>query len=265
MHGLRLVLLLLLILWNYIDGFHESSTLVLKTALFNSRNSEGYDPQQNPQTFANNLQKNIHKNVFRSMKYLSILGSSVVSSKVKAAEGLFIDPDNKFSLLIPPHWSVNDKKFSLPSPGKFLSEQILFSAVNVQDKCSMSVTKSEARRLLKDFDIEYWFAPLETIADVGSAEIISKLLILQRDEAFEKKASATELLSANFIPSINNALLFSCQAPIDDTKMRETIAKTIYLNGQLYTLWISSRPNVIHGEYGEATLKTILQSFTIFS
>ena len=41
--------------------------------------------------------------------------------------------------------------------------------------------------LLPDFDVEWWFAPLDTMADVGTADLTAKLLIMQRQAEFEKK------------------------------------------------------------------------------
>lgn len=47
---------------------------------------------------------------------------------------------------------------------------------------SLTVTRTAAGRLLKDFNIDWWFAPLNSMSDVGSADLISRLLSLQHQE-----------------------------------------------------------------------------------
>ena len=81
---------------------------------------------------------------------------------------------------------------------KYQTEEPLFIASSFVEACSMSITKTNAPRLLKDFDIEWWFAPLNKLTDLGSAELITKLLILQRQGEFEKKITPSEILISEF-------------------------------------------------------------------
>ena len=67
-----------------------------------------------------------------------------------------------------------------PTIAKFQSEQVLLTASTLVEASSLSITRSNAAQLLKDFDIDWWFSPLNSISDVGSAELIAELLILQR-------------------------------------------------------------------------------------
>lgn len=48
---------------------------------------------------------------------------------------------------------------------------------------SLTVTKVNARKLLKDNDIDWWFAPLTSMGDIGTADLISKLLSLHHQGA----------------------------------------------------------------------------------
>ena len=73
---------------------------------------------------------------------------------------------------------------------------MLFTSTNFVEGSSLSITRTNAARLLKDFDIEWWFDSLKEMKDVGTAELIAKLLILQRQGEFEKKQTASEILSA---------------------------------------------------------------------
>ena len=90
------------------------------------------------------------------------------------------DKSNKFSLAILPSWVTNTKFTASTSVQQFQTEEILFRATSFAEGSSLSVSRSNAARLLKDFEIEWWFAPLEKMTDVGAAELVARLLILQR-------------------------------------------------------------------------------------
>lgn len=98
-------------------------------------------------------------------------------------ESTYRDYSNGFSLLVEPGWSIMPRKTPTPTMLQFQSEEVLFTGSRFNEDggaSSLSVTRSNAARLLKDFDIEWWFAPLKKMADLGSAELIAGLLILQR-------------------------------------------------------------------------------------
>lgn len=52
---------------------------------------------------------------------------------------------------------------------------------------SITITRSNAGKLLKDFNIDWWFAPLNSMADVGSPELIAGLLSLQHQGVVSRK------------------------------------------------------------------------------
>jgi hypothetical protein len=52
---------------------------------------------------------------------------------------------------------------------------------------SITVTRSNAGKLLKDFNIDWWFAPLNSMADVGSPELIARLLSLQHQGVVSRR------------------------------------------------------------------------------
>ena len=52
---------------------------------------------------------------------------------------------------------------------------------------SITITRSNAGKLLKDFNIDWWFAPLNSMADVGSPELIAGLLSLQHQGVVSRR------------------------------------------------------------------------------
>ena len=73
-------------------------------------------------------------------------------------ENLFQDPEKEFSILIPPGWTILPRKYPVNSSTKYKQENILFVASNFIEGCSLSVTRTDARRLLKDLNIEWLFS-----------------------------------------------------------------------------------------------------------
>ena len=105
----------------------------------------------------------------------------------RSVESLLQDTLNRFNVLIPDGFTIVKRNVPPVTMSQFLSEEILLSASSFSDVpgsylkgASVSVTRTQARRLLKDFEVEWWFAPIEKIEDLGSPQLIAQLLILQR-------------------------------------------------------------------------------------
>lgn len=121
------------------------------------------------------------------------------------------------------------------------------------------MTKTNANRLLKDFEIDWWFAPLQTMTEVGPPDLVGRLLILQRQGEFERKLTASEITSAT---SSDSTLNFEFITPLAEGVNRKTIAKGFLKNSNLYVIWISGLTNVFEGEYSQK-LREIQDSFVL--
>lgn len=195
-------------------------------------------------------------------KAVSILTPVVILyplSKVVADDkAIYIDKGLGYYLQVPPGWFVSSEKKSTPQITRYASENVVFSATNFAEGTSMSVTQSNARQLLKDFDVEWWFAPLNKFTDLGSSELVANLLILQRQGEFEKKTTASELLDSTIDDSY---LTFSFSSPLAAGVNRKTISKAFYKNGDIITIWISGLQPVFEGDYA-GVLSSFRNAFT---
>lgn len=180
---------------------------------------------------------------------------------------LFIDSvSNRYSLFIPSEWNVIER---LPLPkinfSKFQLEQVLVSGTCFTEGTSFSVTQTDARQLLKDLQVDYWFAPINTMIDVGTANLIASILISQREGSFDLRRLIGTLRQASFIdlqhPS-QTYLEFDYTTPFAEEVLRKTIAKTYLKDGQLYTIWISGLTSAFDSDYGQK-LEAMKQSFRI--
>lgn len=183
-----------------------------------------------------------------------------LTSLLTLASRSFADSERaeKFTIKVPAGWTTLPRKLPSASFSKYLSEEILLVASNFNEGVSLSVTRSNAQRLLKDFNIDWWFDNLQTITDVGDANLISRLLILQRQENFDgKNPSASTLINANLDGS---AVYFEFDTPVVEGVSRRCTTKVFYKDGFLYTLWISGLESVFNNEYA-AILRDIQDSF----
>jgi hypothetical protein len=181
---------------------------------------------------------------------------------------LFIDKINRFSASFPPGWTKFVGKQPTPTMLKYQVEESLLVGNNFAEGASFGVTRTNAVRLLKDFGVEWWFAPLESMTDVGSPELVAELLVLQRQGDFERKTSPSQLRNSNFV---GNTLLFEFDTPLAESVNRRTICKTIFRPAlpnsksqtpTLYCFWISALSNVMIGDY-RPTIDAMRDSFTI--
>ena len=92
----------------------------------------------------------------------------------------YIDEKNGFLINIPAGFSSMPRK---KGGGDSLSTgqpvEILLVAQDFQKGASLSVGRSDVPQLLDDFSVPWAGKPIKTIADVGTANIVSELLILQ--------------------------------------------------------------------------------------
>ena len=92
----------------------------------------------------------------------------------------YIDEKNGFVIEIPGGFSSMPRK---KGGGDSLSTgqpvEILLVAQDFQKGASLSVGRSDVPQLLDDFSVPWAGKPIKSIADVGTANIVSELLILQ--------------------------------------------------------------------------------------
>ena len=169
---------------------------------------------------------------------------------------LYIDKGNRFSVSFPPGWTKFEKLPPSPSLVKYAPEESLLVGNCFAEGTSMGVTRTAATRLLKDFNIEWWFAPLESIGDVGSPELVAELLIRQRQGDFEGKSGSAEIRNSIFE---KNSVLFEFDTPLAESVNRRTIAKAIFhpappnskTQSSIYVVWISALVSVMESSYRE--------------
>ena len=58
---------------------------------------------------------------------------------------------------------------------------------NPHEGASLTVSRTNVGRLLKDFNVDWWFAPMASINDVGSPELTAGLLSLQHQGVVRMK------------------------------------------------------------------------------
>eukprot|EP01031_Cornospumella_fuschlensis_P040328 gene40328-49143_t len=229
--------------------------------------SLGNEPFSTKLVFQQGL-KNIVRRILASSVVVQTVSPIPVRATISSLQGLYTDNEAKFALLVPPSFVVNAKKvIKRIIPSAYGEEDVLFSATSPAEGASIGVTRSDARRLLKDFDVEWWFADLNSLEDLGTAELTATLLILQRQGAFSSKETKSRIVSSQFISEASQLegknskyLLFDFLTPIVDGVDRRTLAKAYLDQGSLYVIWLSSLESVMDGEYA-TTLQDIRKSF----
>lgn len=248
------------------DGFFVSSRSATTKTIAMIRADEM------PPTWPRSVSQGTQESVVRSARSIAaMLGGMMVvpslarSEMVEVSEsvlrGLFSDPVYRFAVIIPPSWTVIPRKSSAVTLARYLPEELLLTASSFAEGASMSVTRSNAQRLLQDFDIDYWFAPLNAITDVGTADLVARLLILQRQGEFEKRETPSVVSSAVYSRD-NKELLFDFLTPLAKGVNRRTISKVYFRRGNLYTAWISGLESVFEGDYSK-TLFAVRESFIL--
>lgn len=271
-HSLLLLVILVVILMQISQSFHCRGNIVSRKI---SLKLHGIDSnKQSDRVHTSIIPQSIHniytKKQIENLKNALIFCSSTAfinypKKQCQAVSGitdsslLYVDKTENFKILIPEGWVNLPRKQPSVTLSKYQSEDILLVSSNFNEGVSLSVTKTNARRLLKDFEIEWWFGDLNSIQDIGDADLISKLLILQRQNNFDGKIqSATELKSSK-IDSQQN-LYFDFNTPIADAVMRKSKSKCFYHNNYLYVLWINALGSVFDSDYN-MTINEIMSSF----
>lgn len=214
------------------------------------------------------------RNLFKSIQFLASTCAAIsLSQRVSTAvsadsssplQGLYSDVDNHFALIVPDKWIVLARKNSPPNFGRYSGEDILLTAVNVVDGASMGVTRSDTHTLLRDLDIDWWFAPLNTLSDVGSPELISNMLIIQRQGEFEAKKTSSEVVTASFTATAQGVacLDFEFITPLVKGSKRRTLARAFLKDESLVVIWLSALNDAIKDEL-QQQLEGIRNSFLL--
>lgn len=214
-------------------------------------------PKKNIDIINNNL-SSLTKKTIISIISSSVLLPSCSLAKMEQIIGTYKDQQVGYEVTILPGWTSIKKSTPTPSLEKYQEEEVLFTSTNFVEGSSLSITRTNAARLLKDFDIDWWFSPLQTMKDVGSPDLIAKLLILQRQGEFEKKQTTSEILNAKID---NNELTFEFDTPLASSVLRRTIVKTYFKNNTLYTVWLSALASVFEENGYGPSLYEIRSSF----
>lgn len=211
----------------------------------------------------NNIGSTARQQLFKQyIKFPSVLLVSLSCVQKSTAEEpetfdseLYIDSNHRFSLMLLPGWTKFPGKTPTPTMLKYQTEESFLVSNNFQEGTSMSVTRTNAVRLLKDFDIEWWFSPLQRMSDLGSPELIAELLILQRQGDFEKKTTPSHILNSQII---DDTLTFEFDTPLAESVNRRTVAKAIFrpvvLGSKIAipcidVIWISALTSVMESDY----------------
>ena len=226
------------------------------------------------------ISSNIHNSIQKISKLTflplttTLLSSTSNSLSVKAVDdGYYYDKANNFKVLLPAGWNAMPKKTPTARLMKYQVEESLFVATQFAEGAACSITRSNARKLLYDFQIEWYFAPLDKIIDIGSPELIAELLVLQRQGDFERKQTPSTIINSKFIDASISAITnnnnngisyleFEFETPLAEAVTRRTLVKSFYTPNtqQLTSVWVSALDSVFKGEYGDS-LRAIRDSY----
>eukprot|EP00596_Hydrurales_sp_CCMP1899_P009443 CAMPEP_0119035056 /NCGR_PEP_ID=MMETSP1177-20130426/2036_1 /TAXON_ID=2985 /ORGANISM="Ochromonas sp, Strain CCMP1899" /LENGTH=151 /DNA_ID=CAMNT_0006992945 /DNA_START=425 /DNA_END=877 /DNA_ORIENTATION=+ len=139
--------------------------------------------------------------------------------------------------------------------GKLQLEEVLYVASSFIEGAKIEVTRAKVGRLLKDYDIAWWFAPLNSMKDVGSADLIARLLTLQHQGVNEKDGLPERLLKPLTVvvgdyesehplgvPAVQNAkiekevLTFDYITPLQGTNCKTSV-KAYLRDSNLIVIW----------------------------
>ena len=212
--------------------------------------------------------------VMQTVAASALLVPAVFARPVLASDDegtLVVDPKGGFSVRFPAGWTRFEGRQPTPTMLKYQTEEVLLVGNSFVEGASMGVTKTNAPRLLQDFGVEWWFAPLEKISDVGSPALVADLLVLQRQGDFEKKQTPALIrTAAQQFDANDNSLLFEFDTPLAESVNRRTIAKAVFRPAtgakggvaSLYCLWISSLVSVMESDY-RSKLDAMRDSFQV--
>ena len=174
---------------------------------------------------------------------------------VTASSNVYTDVANGYSLYVPEGWSKMPRSVPSTKLSKYAQEESLFVATQFAEGAALSVTRSNARKLLFDFNIDWYFAPIDDIRDIGSPALIAELLVLQRQGDFEKKQTPSIITDARV--GTDNALEFDFDTPLAASVIRRTLVRTVFdpVSLQLTSVWSSALQAVHEGDYGEELRK----------
>ncbi len=213
-----------------------------------------------PSSLRNNSLRTL-KETMRLLTVSTVFIGMGSSSAQAGTAGLYEDK-NGWSIVIPdPSWTSMPRTVPTPTMLEYTIEEVMFVGSSFAEGASLSVSRTRAPKLLKDMKMDWWFSPLSGMKDVGSPELIAKLLILQRQGEFEKKETVSEITKAEIT---GDELLFEFTTPLASKVNRKTIAKSYFKENVLYTAWVSALTSIFEadGGYGD-TLIGMRDSFQL--
>jgi hypothetical protein len=251
--------------------------------------------------------QNPRQKLLRNFRHNSLIAASILPTlfplKINAVEKLYLDTQayfdeiNKFKINTYPGWKIISKispsekaMFSLnPNSVIYKPQEILFSASNFVEGATLTVIKTDARKLLQNADIEWWFGPLNELNELGTPELIGELLGLQREDQL-KDSNPYQISSSGSSSNYNNkrkfndyqneelkefelneskydypnqCIYFSYNTSVANYVTDFTLAKGYFRQGKFVVLFVRALGSVFNGDYGQ-TLKNIYNSFEIF-
>jgi len=191
------------------------------------------------------------------------LTALAISSSPDGEEKYYYDTVSDFSLLIPSGWTNMPRKAPTSSTmSEFQGEEVQLVASSFVEGASLSITKTNPSRLLKDFDIDWWFAPLNSFGDMGTPLLVAELLVLQRQGDFLKRQTPSEIKNAVFKEN-DSVLEFEFSTPLAEEVNRKSLVKACFVpNKGLQVIWVSALSGVWQGDYADK-LASIRDSFAI--
>ena len=195
---------------------------------------------------------------------------------------IYVDQKNGFELGLYPGW----KQKRTISPTRYKDTdpyEVVYVASNLAEGCSLLVNNIDARALLKDASIEWWFGDLNTLRELGTPPLLADLLIKQRkaklmtdSNPYEGPKSEEEKKFNDYQggmdegytvtdSSFNNkeqSLQFTYTSSIGKYINEVGFVKGFYTKEKLKLVWISALGSVFESDYGDV-LKAIRGSFKL--
>lgn len=228
------------------------------------------------------------KNVAQSLAAATI-AFGVHSTAIQAAESnnLYSDTKNGFTIRPPSDFSILPPKKAIKEVSAGLPEETLFQSQNFAIGGTISVTRTNIQRLLEDFGIPWANSRvIKTLPDVGSANIIAQLLLLQRQGAFGNEwfrttlkltsasndaaitnmdGNISEMISTKLIETDGHSSVeFTFTTPLS-VGIRATSAKVLYkpATNSLFVAWISGIDSKIEATAFKDLSRAVLDSFAL--
>ena len=193
---------------------------------------------------------------------------------------IYVDKKNGFRVGL---WPGCKQKRTI-SPTRYKDTdpyEVVYVASNLAEGCSLLVNNIDARALLRDAGIEWWFGDLDTLKELGTPTLLADLLIKQRkaklltdSNPYEGPKSEEEKRFNDYQGGMDEGYKI-VDSSFDDEEQSvqftytNSIGKYInevgYVKGfyskeKLKLVWISALGSVFESDYGDV-LKDVRSSF----